>query len=186
MNFDDYLRGVRTHLIINHGKLLHFFALSKRESAYPPENGGWTASEILEHVALTSHYLLILIDKAAGKANRKADGADLITIRQDFISDPQRLDNIGRHKSFAWERPAHMEPTGNKAPGAVADQLNSQLLRCLLHLEELAAGEGLLHTTSMSVDDLGRLNVYEYIDFLSRHVERHITQISNNLAEIVD
>ena len=32
--------------------------------------------------------------------------------------------------------------------------------------------------TTMTVDSLGRLNTYEYIDFLARHAERHLQQIA--------
>jgi hypothetical protein len=182
MNFDDYISDVRSRLTVNHGNLFCFFESEEDELAYCPSEGAWTGAEILEHVGLTSHYLLILIDKASAKARRKADGKDLTIARLNFTHDPRRLESIGRHKSFVWDRPNHMEPTGTVTMNAVADQLADQLQRCLRHLDELEKGEGLFYTTMMSVDDLGRLNVYEYIDFLSQHIKRHTSQISGNLT----
>lgn len=183
-NFEDYLSGIRLRLIINHGDLLRFFTLDDQLLSHRPADGGWTIAEILEHVGLTSHYLLILIDKSAVKAMRKAQGIDPETLRSGHSFDPDRLNNIDRHKSFPWVRPEHMEPTGKVAMSLIVNQLADQLVRCLVHLGELSNGEGLLHATTMTVDGLGRLNVYEYVDFLARHVARHITQIQQNIEEV--
>lgn len=183
MTFEDYLRGIRTRLIINHGDLLRFFQLDKELLHYRPADGGWTVAEILEHVGLTSYYLLILVDKSANKAIRKASGVDLVQVHKTHEYAPSRLNSIGQHKAFPWARPGHMEPTGTATPEAVMDQLQNQLNRCLNQLDLLRNGEGLLHTTTMTVDDLGRLNVYEYIDFVARHVARHIMQIQQNIEE---
>lgn len=53
-------------------------------------------------------------------------------------------------------------------------------------LGRLKNGEGLLYETTMTVNDLGKLNVYEYIYFLSKHAERHIRQMEENRAEFVE
>ncbi len=44
-------------------------------------------------------------------------------------------------------------------------------------------GEGLICKTTMTVNELGKINVYEYIYFLSLHAQRHITQMKNNELE---
>jgi len=36
----------------------------------------------------------------------------------------------------------------------------------------------------MTVDGLGKINVYEYIQFLSKHAERHIYQMQENKNEL--
>jgi hypothetical protein len=35
----------------------------------------------------------------------------------------------------------------------------------------------------MSVNELGKLNVYEYVYFLTQHARRHLTQMQDNHAE---
>ncbi|WP_169435034.1 DinB family protein [Neolewinella persica] len=184
MTFSDYLRSVRFRLITSHAAVLPFFAFPQERLDYRPEAGGWTVAEILEHIGLTSHYLLIIIDKSALKARRKASGTNLAQTVAAADPNPERLQNISRHRSFAWSRPEHMEPNGLADLQNVQDQLVDQLQRCLNHLQDLEDGAGLLHTTTMTVDNLGRLNVYEYIDFLARHVERHLTQIRKTLNEL--
>lgn len=39
---------------------------------YVPSDKGWNGIQILEHVMLTSHYLLVLIDKATSKSLKRA------------------------------------------------------------------------------------------------------------------
>ena len=150
---------------------------------YRPADQGWTIAEILEHIALTSHYLLILIDKGADKALRNVQGRVLSDELDGFDYQLDRLSAIGRHKSFPWVRPEHMEPKGEKSELDIQAQLISQLQRCLHQLDKLKEGEGLLYETTMTVNELGKLNVYEYIYFLSQHAERHLQQMEENRAE---
>jgi hypothetical protein len=48
---------------------------------------------------------------------------------------------------------------------------------------QLAHGEGLLYQATLLVNELGKLNVYEYIYFLVQHARRYLTQMQNNEAE---
>ena len=47
--------------------------------AYSPADGGWITDEVLTHIGLTNHYLLILIEKGTAKALTSAQGLDLAT-----------------------------------------------------------------------------------------------------------
>jgi hypothetical protein len=38
----------------------------------------------------------------------------------------------------------------------------------------------------MTVDNLGKINVYEYIYFLSKHAERHLAQMEGNRLEYLE
>jgi len=100
-----------------------------------------------------------------------------------YTFDLSRVDAIGAHKSFAWIRPEHMEPTGEKPEAEVQAQLIEQMSRCLTQLDRMPNGEGLIQKTTMSVNDLGKINVYEYIYFLSKHAERHLQQMEENKRE---
>lgn len=177
MDLNTYLRHISARLIQAHNALIEHTELGEALLNFRVATGSWSIREIIEHVSLTSHFLLIIIDKSAAKSRRKATPEVLVEALKNATFDPDRLNNIGQHRSFAWERPDHMEPTGKPTLTELIDNLVSQRLRCLEHLDDLRDGAGLLHTTTMTVDHLGRLNTYEYIDFLARHMERHLQQI---------
>ena len=152
--------------------------------SYRPQDGGWTVDEILEHIGLTNHFLLILIEKGTGKALQNVQGLDLQAELHNYQFSYDKLAEIGRPDSFAWTRPDHMEPKGAKAPAEVREQLKEQVSRCLHQLELLKNGEGVLYRTTMSVNSLGKIDVYEYVCFLAQHGQRHLTQMQRNEAEL--
>ena len=49
---------------------------------------------------------------------------------------------------------------------------------------QMKNGEGLLYKTTMTVNELGKINVYEYIYFLSLHAQRHVTQMKKNELDV--
>ena len=89
---------------------------------------------------------------------------------------------IGISKSFEWVRPEHMEPkrNGEQDLQAVKEKIEQQILQCVTYLEQLSNGEGVLLRTTMSVNNLGKIDVYEYIYFLIQHTARHIMQMQRN------
>jgi len=183
MNLKEYISIIEILLVQTHSELLDWFNKSDHILNYRPQDGGWTVLEILEHIGLTSHFLLILIDKGASKALKNINNLDLKEEIAKAHFDFTHLDNISQHKSFEWIRPEHMEPTGKKSELDIISQLISQLNRCLTHLNQLKNGEGLLYSTTMTVDDLGKINVYEYIYFLNAHAIRHLQQMDENVEE---
>jgi hypothetical protein len=150
---------------------------------YEPRNGGWSSLKVLEHITLTSHYLLIIIDKASQKAVQRAS---LTPLPQDWDSYellPKSLAEIGAHESFSWVRPEHMEPSGKVPLDEIKVQIMRQFDRCQQHLLMLKNGEGRLRKTTMSVNGIGKLDVYQYIYFLVLHAKRHLTQLEKNNQE---
>ncbi|GAB3588919.1 DinB family protein [Hymenobacter daeguensis] len=160
-----------------------WFAAPAALRAYRPERGGWTIDEILEHVTLTNHYLLILIEKGATKALKNLGNLDLATELASYHFEQNKLDQIGRHRAFPWIRPEHMEPKGARASAEVATALQQQLHQCQRVLARLPNGEGVLYRTTMTVNALGKIDVYELVYFLAKHAERHVTQIQQAAAE---
>lgn len=152
---------------------------------YRPHNGGWTIAQILEHISLTNHFLLILIDKGTNKALQNTSNLDIEKELNNYIFHRDKLIEIGLHKSFDWIRPAHMEPVGQKVSIEIRQQLQEQLHLCLNYLDRLKNGEGVLCKTTMTVNNLGKIDVYEYIYFLGQHAQRHITQMENNEIEFL-
>lgn len=167
------------------GQLDTWFAAPAPLRCYPPTTGGWSIDQILEHVALTNHYLLILIEKGAAKALKNAHNLDLASELANRQSVRAHLDEIGRPGAFAWVRPEHMEPRGLKTGPEVAATLRQQLAQCRAVLARLPLGEGVLHRTTMSVHNLGKLDVYDFVYFLAKHAERHVAQIEKVAAEFL-
>ncbi len=137
----------------------------------------WTIDQALEHISLVNHYLLILIDKGARKALKKSDPVKIIQELEHYELTTPLLEDIGINNSFEWKSPRHMVPTGTPSPDQIHDDLlkqKSRLMNCLLMLKN---GEGVLYKTTMSVHSLGKLDVYQYIYFLLKHMRRHIQQM---------
>ena len=164
-------------------QLAGWFAAPASLRSYPPANGGWTIDEILEHVALTNHFLLILVEKGAIKALKNVHGLDLATELAARQSARARLDEISQPGAFKWMRPDHMAPHGLKSGVEVAATLRQQLQQCLAVLARLPNGEGVLYRITMSVNDLGKMDVYDFVYFLAKHAERHLAQIADVTAE---
>lgn len=184
MNLKDYIQTIQIHLIDTHNEVLKWFNLGTDLKQYKPLDNSWSIAEILEHIGLTSHFLLILIDKGSDKAIRNIKEESIDEILKNEELNLNRIERIGMHKSFDWIRPEHMEPTGQKSDLEIKNQIISQLNRCLTQLELLCNGEGLRYRTTMTVDGLGKINVYEYIYFLSQHAKRHIQQMEENKVEM--
>ncbi len=180
---DKYILKIQEHLIETHAAVLGWFNEPEEIKQYRPKSGGWTIIEILEHITLTSHYLLILIEKGAKKALKNIHNLELEEEVENYHFDLSRIDPIGVHQSFDWIRPEHMEPTGEVEEFKIKIVVMGELSRCLNLLRILEGGAGLLYKTTMTVNDLGKLNVYEYIYFLSKHAERHIQQMEKNKQE---
>lgn len=150
---------------------------------FRPSNNGWTIDEILEHISLTSHFLLKLVDKGAGKALRNVNNLDLAQESAQYVFERDKLDEVGLYKSFEWIRPEHMEPTGTADMAEIRRLIQTQRDRCLEWLDKMPSGEGILYKTTMSVNNLGKIDVYQYIYFLAQHAKRHLAQMERNERE---
>lgn len=177
------LNKIRLHLIETTENINTWFDKPEELKNYRPKNNGWTINEILEHIALTSHFLLKLIDKGGNKALKNANGVNIEELLKDYQFEDDKLTEIGLHKSFNWIRPEHMVPKGETPIQEVKNTINVQRDRCLDWLDRLKKGEGVLAKTTMTVNNLGKIDVYQYIFFLSQHAQRHITQMEKNEAE---
>ena len=182
MPLTQLIAEIEQKLRVDFGQLDAWFGAPAGVRSHRPATGGWTIDQILEHVALTNHYLLILIEKATAKALKNAHGLDLAMELANRQSVRERLDEIGRPGAFAWTRPEHMEPRGLKTAPEVAATLRQQLQQCRAVLARLPHGEGVLYRTTLSVHDLGKLDVYDFVYFLAKHAERHVAQIEKVAA----
>lgn len=173
----NVLEDIKTQINTTFNALYGWFTVDEKLLHYRPTNSGWSVGQNLEHVSLTNHYLLILIRKATGKAVELAVKKQHAGWPEGYVIDWQKLEAIGQHGVFAWIRPQHMEPTGSVSTEAVKISLQQQETECLQHLSALQNGEGVLYKTMMTVNGLGKIDVYHYILFLVQHIKRHLMQV---------
>lgn len=186
MAIESVITNVRQLLTHTFDVIDTWFDKEETTRAYRPQNGGWTINEILEHIGLTNHFLLILIDKGTTKALQNVHKLNLAAELENYTFHQNKLDEVGQHLSFTWIRPEHMEPTGTKPLAEVRLWLKAQVQQCLDNLEKLKNGEGVLYKTTMTVNDLGKIDVYEYIYFLAQHGQRHVMQMDKNEVEFLN
>jgi DinB superfamily len=185
MDLKEIITEIRDFIKDTFESIDNWFDKPKELRNYKPKNAGWTIDQILEHIGLTNHFLLILIEKGTKKALQNVGKLDIQEELKTYTFHRDKLTEVGLHKSFNWIRPEHMEPNGEMNLPEVRQQLKEQLRQCLDYLERLKDGQGILYKTSMSVNNLGKIDVYEYIYFLAQHGQRHITQMTKNENEFL-
>ena len=185
MTVEKVINEIRFELDYVRSALLIWCDADENVLQYQPVNLGWSTVKVLEHITLTSHYLLILINKATHKALQRALISPIPQDWEDYKLLPKLLEEIGIHKSFVWTRPEHMEPSGKVSIDEIRSRLTEQFEQCNKHLDSLVRGEGRLCSTTMSVNGIGKLDVYQYIYFLALHAKRHLMQIESNKIEYI-
>lgn len=172
----EVITTIELELTQTFDELFKWFRAGSNLLHYAPGNNRWSIRKILEHISLTNHFLLKSIRKGTVKAierSKKAAPAGL----NEYDLDCDRMKVIGQHQSFEWNRPGHMEPRGKRPLTEVEFHLQLQLKECLELLAQLQHGEGTLYKTMMSVNNLGKIDVYHYLYFLVQHAKKHIAQM---------
>lgn len=146
---------------------------------YKPLNNGWTIDEILEHITLTNHFLLIIIRKGCAKALRRKRTHHI----GEGESNLQQLSVVADTLALHWEHPTHMTPTGTVPLAQVQARMDEQQQECGALLDSISQGEGVLHTVRMSVAELGKIDMYQWLFFLAQHIQRHCEQMEKNKRE---
>ncbi|MGB9121700.1 MAG: DinB family protein [Candidatus Angelobacter sp.] len=174
MPYERTIQAVASAITSTFDELDVWFEHPPNLACYKPAGGGWSINEVLEHVSLTSHFLLIVIRNGTQKALKRAGGQQLPASGE---SNLELLSSIGARGSFSWTRPEHMVPTGKKLMREVRQTLQQQREECLTLLQKLSHGEGAMFTANMSVAGIGRMDLYQWIYFLVLHARRHIAQM---------
>lgn len=151
-----------------------WFDVAEDLQRFRPATGGWTISEVLEHITLTNHFLLLTCEKYRAIALQRAGRGDR---PPDGESDLDRMAVIGERSSFVWKRPEHMVPKGGRPVAHFRTVLQAQWSECHAVLDSLAGGEGALCAITMSVNALGKIDLYQWIYFLALHARRHVQQM---------
>jgi len=182
---EDIIDRIKNELLTSFDELFYWFEIEYKLLDYSPSNGGWTIRQILEHVSLTNHFLLILIRKGTLKSIEIAGNTEYSNLLTGYDLNWDKLKLIGEHRSFEWNRPQHMEPTNKILLIEVKEKLIEQKQECLSRLNQIPNGEGVLYKTMMSVNNLGKIDVYHYIYFLVQHINRHLMQIKKIKHEFI-
>lgn len=180
MHYETTSRAVRDTLCSVFAQVDVWFDRPEEVRRFRPASGRWSADQVLEHIALTNRFLMLTLRKQVGIAEQRARRGDPIP---DGESDLDRLNVIGERGSFGWPNPEHMEPTGLPTTDQVRTALYSQLGECLILLERMADGVGSLVRVTMSVNDLGKIDLYQWLYFLAQHARRHLHQLAAIEAE---
>lgn len=172
----NVIQAVREALLTNFRELDQWFEKEPALLDFKPDRDQWSIREVLEHITLTNYFLLLIINKSTRRALERKKTGHSVILPGDYANKLEQIDVIGS-KSFGWVRPEHMEPTGLKNMQEVKALLKQQYAQCMYNLSLLKNGEGVLVFTNMSVNQLGKLDIYQYIYFLTKHIERHIRQM---------
>lgn len=179
----NVIQVVREALINNFRELDTWFEKETDLLHFKPDAGQWNIREVLEHISLTNYFLLLIINKSTRRAlDRKNSGSNTVIISSDYYDKFSKIDVIGS-RSFGWIRSEHLEPSGLQDMRDIRTLLKQQFAQCMYNLSLLKNGEGRLVLTNMSVNHLGKLDIYQYIYFLTKHIERHIGQIQRLSGE---
>lgn len=179
MPYEKTIEIVQQTLSETMAELDTWFEQPDESRGYQPQDGGWSIQKILEHITLTSHYLLLIIRQGQEKALRRAGRGEQVEAGE---SDLERLAPIGHPDAFPWIRPEHMEPAGTSLT-EIHERLHTQYQECLTFLAALGHGEGALYTVRMSVQNLGKMDMYQWLYFLALHQKRHIAEMEQVLQE---
>ena len=71
MDIKELILEIKTFLNLTFDNIDLWFDREQAVREYRPKNNGWTIDEILEHIALTNHFLLILIDVTRLRTSKK-------------------------------------------------------------------------------------------------------------------
>ena len=140
-----------------------------------PRPEAWSPREILEHVALTQHFLLVLAKKIRDKSRVRLAAGD------PWPTAAPRHDALVAlaNRAEPWAHPAHMAPGGTRPLDEIRAELADQLQAAIELVREMPAGEGTLHRIRMSrVPGDDRLGLVEYVDVLALHAGRHLAQLA--------
>lgn len=175
MPYERTIDVVRKSLLDTFEEVDHWFGRPDDCRNFKPAADAWSIDQVLEHITLTNHFLILTLRKWVEIARRRAARGDAIL---EGESELQRLDIIGQRGSFGWIRPEHMEPAGQHTPTVIRARMRQQLTECQDLLCQLGHGEGSLCRVRMTVNDLGKIDLYQWLYFLAQHARRHLQQMA--------
>ena len=125
MHYSETVKQVNQAISQTFAEIYPWFQQPPEILSFKPADGGWSIEEILEHITLTTHFLLIVASRGSRKAVKRA----LTQTIEIGKSDLDKLVAIGQKGSFRWIRPEHMEPKG-KPTAEILATMHMQQKQC--------------------------------------------------------
>jgi len=123
---------------------------------------------------------LLTLNKQANKAAQRFSNGSR---SERTESDLDLLQSIGVRGSFHWKNPDHMEPTGNMPLSEIRARLKEQVAECLALNQKISNGIGALAKVTMTVNELGKIDLYQWLYFICQHARRHLKQLESAYDE---
>ncbi|WP_157637819.1 DinB family protein [Flexithrix dorotheae] len=183
VNIANVILQIEKELISTFSAIDEWFEKPEELLRYAPKSAGWTVFEILDHIYLANHYYLNLIEKGKERALKNQLHINWKEELLDYEFDKPGMDGIGIWGSFPWETPGYLKPSIGNDLVKIKGGIGNQLQHCFQILKALPNGEGLACKTLINVNNLGIVDVYQYLWFLIKHAQRHLYQMKNNENE---
>lgn len=188
MPLEHIIINLKRELIRTFAVLDEWFDKDKALRSFKPSYDNWSINEVLEHIMLSNHYQLVVIERCTSAALqlKEREGQKTYWPHNYSLSDPS-LHQVADPDAFNWKGKEHQIPTGGQPSWKIRRELRDQLFRCLIALECVPNGEGTLQHEDLPVDALGKRDVYHHIYFLALHAQRHIKQmqrIENSFSKL--
>ena len=168
------IEQVDDHLMRVFEELVTFCDLPTERLQHRNDPAQWTGHEVLEHVHLANGFLLKLVTKIRHKAERR------LSLDVPYPESAPEFEGLSHLvlREFSWAHPSHMEPRGELSGSRVKEGLRGDLKSCREQLHALPPGAGTLHRIKMSVvGPEAMLDLYQYLEVIALHGERHIEQL---------
>src|SRR5688572_12221379 len=178
MPLEYILNNLKRELIRTFAVVDEWFDKELSLCNYTPVDQKWTVYEVLEHIMLANQSLLIIIDDGTVKALQKEDVLNAQReLPTNYLLGNEALLAVADPHAFTWQHHEDHQPHGERKPHEIRRELRDQLEQCLITLELLPNGEGLLHQANIPVTTIGALDVYQCLYFLALHAQRHLRQM---------
>lgn len=182
MTTDIIIATIRNELIRAISALDSWFDRDDAVMHYRSAAVGCSVRELLEHVMITNRFLLKFVDQGSAKVIVKHDAQEMDILLSNYCLENDTLMENEVYKSFDWGK-GHAVSDGTMSLQEVRSEIREQLDRCLIHLELLDNGHGILYKTGLPVAGSEKLDIYQNIFLLARHVKRQLSQLDKILAD---
>ncbi|HXD22843.1 MAG TPA: DinB family protein [Gemmatimonadaceae bacterium] len=142
-----------------------------------PRSGGWTGTEILQHLGKTEGMMTKLLEGLFAKA--LAEGMPEETAARSWIHSLDHLHVLDRHRRIEAPERAHPTSDAQFAPSWASLQgVRERLLRAVATVD----GRDLT-VVNAPHPVFGALNGYQWVLVIGKHEERHLSQLRETLSE---
>ena len=183
MTTDTIIVTIRNELIRAISSLDSWFDRDDAVMNHRSSSMGCSVRELLEHVMITNRFLLKFIDQGSEKAMSKRDNREIDNLLKNYCLESDTLSEGDVYRSFDWGNQYTGVSDGTASLDAVRSEIREQLDRCLIHLELLENGEGVLYKTGLPIAGVEKLDIYQNIHLLALHVKRQLSQLQKILAD---